>query len=370
MSIKIFHTADIHIGMKFNSYPGGIKNYLKESRIDVIKSMVQKANETRCNIFSIAGDLFHNIAGIDKKTVARVLSYLSSFNGECVLVMPGNHDYDNDMIDLWKTFCNDMDEKIVFLNKETPFLLQDYGLNVAVYPAPCHSKHSEINNIGWINQQTLNSEFINIAIAHGSLEGISPDLDNLYYNMTTEELVNIPVDLWLLGHTHVSYPFQDKITDFKIFNPGTPEPDGLDFRSKGSAWIIDIDEHKKVYAEKIITGIYRFIDSEYVINGIEDLNKMEEDMLKDEPNIKIARIHITGRVDEAVYDHRLNVIKNIEKKILYLIVDDSNLRIKITAEKINREFSYGSFPQLFLSSLADDEEALQLAYELISEVRK
>lgn len=370
MSIKLFHTADIHIGMKFNSYPDKIKNYLQQSRIDVLKNMVQIANENNCNMFVVAGDLFHNITGIDKKTIVQVLTALSSFHGECVIVMPGNHDYDNDMIELWKTFNKELDDKIIFINKEIPTSLADYGINAIVYPAPCHSKHSQSNNIGWINEQNLDVEQINIGIAHGSLEGISPDMDLSYFYMTKKELEEIPVDVWLLGHTHVSYPNQNSIRDFKIFNPGTPEPDGLDCKNKGSAWIITVDEKKKVCAEKVTTGIYQFIDKEFEINDCEDLEKISSDLLKDDPSAKIARIHLKGRVDEETFNYRQQVIKNIEKNILYLMVDDSDLGIKITKDKINKEFSDGSFPQQFLSSLADDEDALQIAYELMMEVRK
>ena len=43
--------------------------------------------------------------------------------------------------------------------------------------------------------------------------------------------------------------------------------------------------------------------------------------------------------------------------------------MKITTEKIHKEFSDGSFPQELLLSLSDEEDTLQLAYELIMEVR-
>ncbi|HHY04266.1 MAG TPA: DNA repair exonuclease, partial [Thermoanaerobacterales bacterium] len=57
MTLKIFHTADLHIGMKFNSYPEGIRDSLIESRFDVIDKMVQMANDEQCNLFVVSGDL-------------------------------------------------------------------------------------------------------------------------------------------------------------------------------------------------------------------------------------------------------------------------------------------------------------------------
>ena len=66
--------------------------------------MVLKANEENCNLFVVAGDLFTHIKGIRKKTIVQTAEYLRSFRENVFLVLPGNHDYENDMIDLWKTF--------------------------------------------------------------------------------------------------------------------------------------------------------------------------------------------------------------------------------------------------------------------------
>ncbi|MDD4504368.1 MAG: metallophosphoesterase, partial [Clostridiaceae bacterium] len=176
--IKIFHTADVHIGMKFSNYPEPVKGYLQEARVDVLDNMIKLANEEKCNLFVIAGDLFDKITGIDKKTVGHATAALNTFQGECVLVMPGNHDYDNGMIELWDNFFKNTSDKIVFINEERTYSLEDYDLNAVVYPAPCHAKHSSNNNLQWIKEIKTDEAQINIGIAHGALEGLSPDLDN------------------------------------------------------------------------------------------------------------------------------------------------------------------------------------------------
>lgn len=370
--IKIFHTADVHIGMKFNSYPEPIKGYLQEARVDVLDIMIKIANEEKCNLFVIAGDLFDKITGIDKKTKGRVITALNEFQGECVLVLPGNHDYDNGMIDLWDNFNKAVSEKIIFINDERAFSLEDYGLNVVIYPAPCHSKHSSANNLQWIKEKTkeIDDKLINIGIAHGAIDSLSPDLENNYYNMSLKELQNTNMDLWLLGHTHITYPFKSPITNERIFNPGTPEPDGLDCKHNGQAWIISIDNNKKTNAYLVSTGTYKFTDKEYKIEDKDDLDKIFDELIKDNPGKTIARITLKGSVDEDVFDYRQEIYELIEKSIVYLIVEDSEFKMKITTEKIHREFSDGSFPQELLLSFSDDEDTLQLAYELIMEVKE
>ena len=73
MSIKIFHTADLHIGIKYNSYPEPISSALQQSRLDVLEKMVNLANEQECNLFVVAGDLFHNIKGIFARRRCRMV---------------------------------------------------------------------------------------------------------------------------------------------------------------------------------------------------------------------------------------------------------------------------------------------------------
>lgn len=368
--IKVFHTADLHIGMKFNNYPEPIKSSLQQARLDVLANMVEIANREGCNLFVIAGDMFDRITGIDKKTITQVATTLESFHGECIIIMPGNHDYDNGMIELWANFNKVASDKILYINEERPYSLNEYGIDAVIYPAPCHSKHSSTNNIGWIKEQIMANDQVNIGIGHGAINGLSPDMDMNYYNMTLDELHNISVDLWLLGHTHITYPLNSTVTSEKIFNPGTPEPDGLDCKHKGNAWIISIDKNKKVSADRVITGTYKFIDHEYEIRESEDLDNILSTLYKDDPSKTIARINLKGRVEEDVFHYRQEVYKSIEQAIAYLIVDDTDLGIKITPEKIHKEFSDGSFPQQLLLALSDEEDTLQLAYELIMEVKK
>lgn len=369
MAIKIFHTGDIHIGMRFNKYPEEVKNSLREARIQVIENMVDIANKNNCNLFVIAGDLFDKTTGIDKKDLQSVAKHLNKFTGNCIGILPGNHDFENEMVDLWKTFNDLVDDKLIFLQEEKQYSLIDYGLDAIIYPAPCHSKHSEANNLSWIKEAEIDKSIINIGLAHGSLTGISPDLNNVYFNMDLKELQEIPVDVWLLGHSHIVYPDVTSIEEWKIYNAGTPEADGMDCKHKGNAWIIDIDKDKNIKSNLVETGKYRFADKEFTVECLEDYNKIK-DLIKDHSENTIARITLSGIVDEEVYKHRQIVFKEIEEEILHLIFEDSDLKIRINKEKIQKEFTQGSFPEQFLLALNEDDEALQMAYEMIVEVRK
>ena len=372
MALKIFHTGDLHIGMKFNNYPDMIKNDLVEARFEILENMILEANEEQCNLFVIAGDLFDKI-NIPKRDISRVIDILEKFAGDCVLLIPGNHDYDNGMVELWEQFDNNINGNIVLLNEYRPYSLKDFDLDLLVYPAYCDSKHSETNRINWINElDSLEEAKWKLGIAHGALVGLSPDLSNKYFNISEAELNKLGLDLWLLGHTHLSYPIKKELSNRQVFNAGTPEPDGMDCQHQGAAWIIEIDETKNITAKTIQTGKYNFKDLTYKVENQDDLINIKDELLKNEPGKKIVRLSLSGRIEEWLFNKKEEVFQELRKGLAYLIIDDGDLKIKITEEVIDREFAENSFPHLVLKELAatQEEDSLQLAYEIIKEVKE
>ena len=184
--------------------------------------------------------------------------------------LPGNHDYDNDRIDLWETFQKNAGDKTIFLNQEAPVSLTDYGW-MPPFTRPPAIPNTATPTISADRGTRSGPQHLNIGIAHGSLQGVSPDIDSSYFYMTLQELENLPLDLWLLGHTHLVYPAHESVKDWKIFNPGTPEPDGLDCRHNGHAWLINVDDHKRITADLVSTGTYHFLDEHYPITDADDL---------------------------------------------------------------------------------------------------
>lgn len=364
MSIRIFHTGDIHLAMNFGGYGDGVRESLVKARYESLEKMVAKSNELNVDIFVIAGDLFNSVQ-VAKRDINKTVQILNKFTGKCLLVLPGNHDYNDGVIDLWDSFMELANEKIVFLKDEKPYSLKDYGLDLTLYPAPCHNKHSKENSLGWIKENGLvDTSKYHIGIAHGALEGLSPDIEGNYYYMAMDELYSLPMDLWLLGHTHVRYPLEEEISNHKIFNAGTHEPDGLNFRHEGSAWLIDLQEEGNK-AERIITGKYRFYDREVEIEGEDGLKDIEAWLLEGRPDRKITRISLRGSIDKDTYENLNSFYEKLQGEVFHLIIEDSQLKMRIDREMIEDEFTKGSFPYEFLSSLDHDEEAMQIAYDLL-----
>ncbi|OHB79632.1 MAG: hypothetical protein A2W31_02150 [Planctomycetes bacterium RBG_16_64_10] len=69
MPLRIFHTADVHIGLKFmRGYPDAIRDKLLDARLETLARLVDIANEQQCHLFVVAGDLFNNVRGQHQAT--------------------------------------------------------------------------------------------------------------------------------------------------------------------------------------------------------------------------------------------------------------------------------------------------------------
>jgi DNA repair exonuclease SbcCD nuclease subunit len=374
--VKLFVTGDNHFGRKFDKY--SIKSVLVESRFKSLDLMVQKAEDEKCEFFIITGDLFDNAHSITKRDIKRVVEILSKFD-HTVLVLPGNHDYYSGNEAVWESFIAEAStySNIIVLNEYKKYEFEGSQDSIVVYPAHCDSKHSDTNRIGWIKEEEIDQAKFNIGIAHGALEGLAIDTEGKYFPMTTTELHSIPVDVWLLGHAHVtepSIPANEEVTGYSIFNAGTHEQLDLHNNTEGNSFVITLnnkDGMKQVLAKRIVTGDIRYFDTEINISsesgkGLEDTI---QDAIKDYPSRSIVRLTIVGSIDTEEYKIKESIYKdNLDRFLDYIIVD-SNLSEKITKEKIEEEFSEIGFAARFLENLIEEPVELQMAYDVVKSLR-
>lgn len=375
--VKIFVTGDNHIGRKYDRYPE-IKAKLIESRFECLQDMVRKAEEEGCDFFVVTGDLFDNINSIKVGDVKKVVKILAAFNGR-VLVLPGNHDYYTGDDKVWRDFENALsstDHNITVLNEFKQYTFDDVGdKDIIIYPAFCHSKHSEENNLGWIKNTEIDADAsVNIGIAHGALKGITPDLKEEYFLMSEEELNSIPVDVWLIGHTHIAYPGNldeiEETTGYKIFNAGTHEQTDLSNNSEGDCFIIRIEkEHERatVYAKKYISGKIRYFDIKVELAAGMDLKESLVKAVGGYATNYVIRVTLSGTVSKEDYEDRKKIYDEVLGKYLTFEVNDYELSEEITIEKIRSDFAETSFAAQFLEQLIDEPTELQMAYKMLQE---
>jgi len=372
MTIKIFHTADLHLGMRFTGYPE-IQDELINARYETLENMVKIANREDCALFIIAGDLFDRTT-LNVKDIFRAAKILNEFEGELVIVLPGNHDYYTHDSKLWNEFSKHAGDRILITKNPDSYDLNKYHLKINIYAAPCSAKHSSENMLKRVNsRKSSEDDSIKIGLAHGSLEGVSPDFDKTYYPMARKELESSGLDLWLLGHTHLPWP-ENPDKNARILIPGTPEPDGFDCNHQGSAFIINLESSSKMITKKVNTGKYRFFIERVLLNNEKAIRSIQKKYTADEYNNMVLRLILKGRLRKEELDKVEEAIDLINDNVLLLQTVKDELHESITSDLINSKFTENSFPHQLLSSLLEEKEeisfkSLQKAYDIIREIR-
>lgn len=366
MQVKILHTGDVHLGMAFSRYPEAVRKGLAQARLRALEKMVTEANRQSCQLMVIAGDLFHS-SSPEVKLRRQAFDILSSFTGKVLAVLPGNHDYNDGLAELWPSMERERFERMLILNEQRVYPLDKYGLEVDLYPAPCHGRRLPDHRLDWINGITPNPERLAIGIAHGAVEGLSPDLQGAYFYMTIPELEAIPVDIWLLAHSHTRYPDQEKAENSRLLMCGTPEPDGAGDSRYGNAWIVSLDKNGN-QVEAFDPSTYRFCDLTNKITCEEDLIALERNLLASNPQYSLVKLKLTGKLERDVYTRGQKLYDQWREMLYYLELED-DLQIELASSEIDQEFTADSFPHRLLSHLVDDPLALQLAYKLIGRAR-
>jgi exonuclease SbcD len=370
MSLSIFLTSDLHLGMKFASLPD-VQAELAEARFLSLQRLVETANGRRAELLIVAGDLFERI-GMPKKDVRRAAAMFAEFQGlSCVL--PGNHDYLSPDDELWKRFKEVCGDRALVLEEPRPYPLTHFGVNACLYPGPCVSKHSKSNAVSWVKGAPRDPGIRHhLGVAHGSLEGFSPDFAGDYYPMKVSELLSTGLDLWLLGHTHVPYP-NGPAPSNRIFFSGTPEPDGFDCAHDGFCRFLGLDDAGRVTDELIRTGSYRFLREEIEVRSLSDLAGAEKRWagMPDASRL-LLKASIRGRLPPQEYPEIERIRKNLARTLFRVELNSEGVRAEITRGTIDAEYPVGSFPHSLLVGLASsgDAEALEIAYELLEEARR
>lgn len=371
MPLAILATSDLHLGMKFAGLADApdVQRELAEARFACLERLVALANARSVDLLLVAGDLFHRVT-VARRDLLRAAQALRGFEGRLAAVLPGNHDHLSPGQDpLWPAFREAGGDRVLVLAEPRSYPLAHYDLDACLYPGPCRTVHSATNAIGWVKAAGRDTgSRHHVGVAHGSLAGVSPDLDGNYYPMREAELAGAGPDLWVLGHTHLRYPERPGRAS-RVFFPGTPEPDGYDCAHGGTAWLLRLGDDG-VEAEALATGAHRFVHEDLAIETAADLAALAARHDGPAAARTVLKVRLSGRLSRGERAAVADAERALRSRVLHLDWDDGGVRESLDRAAIDAAYAAGSFPHRLLSSLLDDPEALEVVRETLEGARE
>jgi DNA repair exonuclease SbcCD nuclease subunit len=378
--ITIYHAADLHLGLKFSKKSDAVRRQLIQDRFDALKNIIDAANIDRAQFLVIAGDLFDSVQVGVQETINPTANLLGTFQGEAVLVLPGNHDFyeanqgNEAALTLWTRFnrAASSHPKIHVFTEPSVLSYEIGDEKLNFFPGLCTSKHSPQHAIGWISEVVKDNTALNIGVAHGNVDGYGLDSEGRYFNMTEADLTATGLDFTLLGHIHVPYPTQTTVISKPLFfMPGTTAQSAMGRKGKGTYWKIQCDGKSFHRAELKVSSEVEHIDwSNKVVNSTADVNQLLSDIAGLDQNKSLLRLRISGRlISDELVEFR-NDILALRDHFIELDFTDSII-LNIDEAFINANYRHNSLGFKLLDKLNQEDPdglALQLAYDLLRQI--
>lgn len=376
MTIRIVHTADNHVDLKYVNYPDAAQQALRQERMDALGRVIEGANFRSADVVVVAGDLFDrsDLRQVGIKTVRQVVDTLAGFAGDRVLVLPGNHDFCvRGQSELWSKFTElAQSTAVVVLDSPDVHECEVNGQRVQFFPCPCPAKTSAQNVIGWVKEAPKDPAAVRVGIAHGNVDGLGLDDKHRYFNMSEAELAGSGVHTWLLGHIHKPAPDEGGSGRRTFFMAGSTTPESVARSGDGSAWCIDVGVGGVERFERFRTGVlsFRRIPVTLSLTAGPGAVAVLDDQLKraDAPR-SVVDLRLDGELSvNDLADLRERIERWRGMGFLHFSVTD-DVREQLSASRIAERFVDGSRAHQLLEHLLRSEHSgdASVALDLIEE---
>ncbi len=294
MSLRILHTADLHLGSSFRGL-GKLGKQLRKAQSKTLSNIINLAKEYSVDIILIAGDLFDSNQ-ISRDLLHFTLEQIKQANPIPVFLMPGNHDYlDEDSIYNDRIF-QDAPNNLHLFNEigYNHYTLSKFSLTV--YAKPITAKISDENPLAGLEVKT-NSKY-QIALAHGSLSEIARN-DGAYL-FSYEDIIKSNMNYIALGHWHSYFECSigkkgEKVKTKAIYS-GAPLGTKFAEHDAGNVLLVDIKDDETIQIKKIKSAPYYWYEKELDITGKENLMQFLTPLYNEGNKHKLLRLKLTGLI--------------------------------------------------------------------------
>lgn len=228
--VRFLHTADWQIGMQAG-HVGKAARKLRRCRLDAARRVVEVARGQDADFILVAGDTFEDNA-VEGLLVQQVADILAAFGGP-VYIIPGNHDLLAPG-SVWEHPAWQEAGNICLLKEPVPL---EAGSGVTLYPCPVTEKYCRADPTAWI--EAAGNRRICIGLAHGSLEGVGADSDELPISRQAPGLRGL--DYLALGHWHSTFLVEGPDGVARMAYCGTHETTRFGERDSGNVLMVQIE---------------------------------------------------------------------------------------------------------------------------------
>ena len=241
MNIKIFHTADVHLGAKFNFL--GSKAELQRKQLEeTFAGIVEEAITKEVQIFLVAGDLFDSpypstiCVNFVKTQIDKLLKA-----GIYTAIIAGNHDYLASNSVYNSGILSEISRQYLkIFSKPDLDAWEIPELQTVIIGAGLDHPKNSVNITGLNEIVSKYKDMLTIGLFHGSIDIARYNKYNL---LSPEQLKKVKMDYMALGDWHGQLEIS-KIPP--IYYSGSPEIIASEQKNAGKYLVIECGPNKKI----------------------------------------------------------------------------------------------------------------------------
>lgn len=333
-TVRILHTADLHLGCEFAFLSASERAKRKAELIICCENIFKICHANSIDFLLLSGDVFDS-NNVDEQTVNAFVSCFKLAPNTQVIYAAGNHDpltanspFLRGNLPENLTILDTCDQVVHFENKGVNI----YGKSFAsTYMQGSESFSLPISDDGRIN----------IMVLHGDL---GSDMSSGYNAITKDFIKNSNMDYVALGHIHEFSGIQ-VVGKTRYAYSGTPEPHGFD--ETGNKGVICANIGKDTFEYRFVpTALRRHeevaVDISDCADNLAAAQKVEE-VLKETFGEKytdnLYKIILCGQVDETYKVNKDEILRRIKDTVYFAKIKD-NTEIKINLALAAKENTF------------------------------
>lgn len=345
-TVKILHTADIHIGAA-ESFLGENASLRRFETLTTFEKIIDLGKERSVDIIILAGDVFDSNR-VEERFINAFFEKIEKAAPIKAVFAAGNHDpLNSDSPFLNRTLPENL---FVLGTKDECITFEE--LNLKVYGRSFES--SSLKGEETFSISPISQDYVNLMVQHGDL---CNDLNSEYNPITPKFVKSSGMDYIALGHVHKRIPVA-KLGNTHFAYCGCPEGQGFDELDEKGVYIGEIG--KNICNLEFVTvsqrrHIHEKIDiSEFSNSGeisahiIDTLKKIYGESFGD----NLYKIELTGQIKpdaEIITDE----IKSRLATELYFVKLKDNTEYYVNLEELSEEVSLKG---IFVKKMLEKEQ--------------
>lgn len=314
-SVRILHTADLHIGAGC-SYLSAAAPVRRKEILKTFENIISLANESKVDLLLIAGDLFDSNK-VEADLVDGVFSALDKLENAKAVIALGNHDpYTAD-----SPFLNRKLNPYTYILSPTDCVLNFDNLGCRVYGASFDGVYCEGANRFAITPP--DDDLVNIMVIHGEARS---DLGGNYRSITPEFVRYSGMDYIALGHIHKMSDVQYLGTTALAYC-GCPEGQGFDESGEKGVYIGTISKGKAdLESVKVARRTHYCLDID--VTDCDDIErKIKEEISETGENFaeNYFKITLIGKIKDNIKIDTAGLLASLSVFVAFIKIKDKTV---------------------------------------------